>query len=160
MRREYYIVIYKDETIEILADFKNVSRLDLKMIFHAAYSKKTPKHIFYYYIAMNAKGVAYKSNSFNWNGIKCKFNRDEFWGVTKKGDKGKGVILSMNIKDKLGIIQEKRFHNYDNKLGAFKTMFKYLALLNRVGTHQGAQEVYMLWKEINVLKRKLKRLET
>lgn len=155
--KEFYIVIYKDDFIESIKFLEDVLRADIKLVFHAKLRKSTKHNTFYNYETMNAKGVVYKNNSFIINGIKCKVNSGEFWGEIRK--KASGVVLSIDIKDKLGKTLEKRIHNDDDKLKAFKTLIKYLNLLNRVGTHQGALEVCSLLKEVENLNKKLNQLE-
>ncbi|MEP0213961.1 MAG: hypothetical protein ABJD66_12135 [Cellulophaga sp.] len=156
--KEFYIVIYKDESIERIEKLTDVFRADVKLVFSAKCRKVTAHNTFYNYEVMNSKGVAYKNNSFTFNGIKCQINSQEQWRSIIK-DKGCDVLLSFDVKDKLGNIKEIKFHNSADKVFAFKALLMYLTLLNRVATHQGALEVSNLRKEVNDLKRKLNRLE-
>lgn len=154
LAKKFYIVAFKDGSVKKLDKLTDIIRIDVKRIFKATYLRSTRYYKFYEFVVIGIKGKAFKDNSFLFDGIRCTLVMKEAWR-TFDTKKNYGVVLTVTITDRLSRSIEKRFRNGKTKLEAFTSLFKYIELLNRVGSHQGAIEILELNTEVKSLSNKL-----
>ena len=171
---KHYLIFTTDNKITPVNSLNNIHRLDINFVIERTYLKDSSGlHLFKYFenqiLDSNLKIV--EENTFSWGNIKCKLEKNEFYGTYQyylAQPKINSSYFKVEVEDLLNQKCSIKFSSaiYDrnnneyifDSAEPFNALINDLNLLNKVGTCEALFEIKKLEDKILKLQLKLKKL--